>query len=186
LAEAILEPEKDTPVESSFSDAEEIYVGNAGLVILWPFLESFFGRLGLTEEKRFKDEAAAQRAVGLLQYVAAADESPPEALLPLNKVLCGLAPEAVFDFGPEITAKEIEECDDLLAAVIEQAPILRDMSVAGFRGSFLLRKGQLGARDDNWLLRVERETHDIVLDRFPWGVQFVKLPWMAAMMQVEW
>lgn len=184
--EAIGTHEKGTPVVSGFSDADELYVENAGLVILWPFLANFFERLGLTEEKRFKDEAAAQRAVGLLQYVAGADESPPETLLPLNKVLCGLAPEEVFDFGAEITATEIEECNDLLAAVIQQAPILREMSIAGFRASFLLRKGQLGARDGNWLLRVERATHDIVLERFPWGVNFVKLPWMEAMMQVEW
>ena len=179
-------PEQDTPVDLRFSDADEVYVENAGLVILWPFLESFFARLGLTEEKRFKDEAAAHRAVGLLQYIAAADESPPEYLLPLNKVLCGIAPDEVFDFGPDITPEEIEECTDLLAAVIHQAPILREMSIPGFRGSFLLRKGQLGSRDGNWLLRVERETYDVVLDRFPWSVHLVKLPWMKAMMQVEW
>ncbi len=179
-------PDEQGPLDLTFSDADELYVGNAGLVLLWPFLENFFNRLGLIEDQRFKDEAAVQRAVGLLQYIAGADESPPETLLPLNKVLCGMAPEAVFDFGPDITTQEMEECNDLLVAVIQQAPILHEMSLAGFRGSFLLRKGQLGARDGNWLLRVERETHDIVLDRFPWGVHIVKLLWMEAMMQVEW
>jgi hypothetical protein len=93
-------------------------------------------------------------------------------------VLCGLALDEVFDFGDMISADEVEECTDLLTAVIAQAPILHQMSIAGFRGSFLLRQGQLSARDGNWLLRVQRETHDIVLDRFPWSVQIVKLPWM--------
>ena len=65
-------------------------------------------------------------------------------------------------------------------------PILRDMSIAGFRSSFLLRDGQLSTRDGNWLLRVQRETHDIVLDRFPWSARVVKLPWMDAMVVVEW
>jgi hypothetical protein len=60
------------------------------------------------------------------------------------------------------------------------------MSIDGFRGSFLLRKGQLGARDGDWLLRVERETHDIVLDRFPWSARIVRLPWMQAILHVEW
>ena len=178
--------EQEKSIASNFSDADEIYIGNAGLVILWPFLYNFFSRLGLTENKQFKDEDSVQRGVGLLQYLASGDESPPEILLPLNKVLCGMAPEAVFDFGLAITAQEKEECDGLLAAVIQQAPVLRAMSSAGFRGSFLLRQGQLSTRDGNWLLRVERETHDIVLDRFPWGVSIVKLPWMTAMMQVEW
>lgn len=178
--------EQQDPLDLTFSDADELYVANAGLVLLWPFLENFFDLLGLIEDKEFRDDAAAQRAVGLLQYIAGEDQSPPETLLPLNKVLCGISPDTIFDFGPEITAQEMEECNDLLVAVIQQAPILNEMSLAGFRGSFLLRNGQLGARDGNWLLRVERETHDIVLDRFPWSVQVVKLPWMEAMMQVEW
>lgn len=171
---------------SDFSDADRLYVRNGGLVILWPFLQRFFGRLGLLEGKAFKDDAAVQRAVGLLQYIAAADDAPSESALPLNKILCGIPPEEVFDFGPELTAEERSECDGLLAAVITQAGVLNDMSLAGFRGSFLLREAQLGVRDGNWLLRVERRTHDIVLDRFPWSVHFVKLPWMQAMMQVEW
>ena len=171
---------------SAFGSNDELHVHNAGLVVLWPFLTTFFERLGLTENACFKDEAATQRAVGLLQVLAAADPSPPETLLPLNKVLCGMAPEAVFDIGPPLTPTEVAECDALLAAVIAQVPILGAMSVAGFRGSFLLRPGQLGGRDGHWLLRVERMTHDIVLDRFPWGVQFVKLPWMETVMQVEW
>ena len=179
-------PKRTPRVNRAFSDTDEIYVDNAGLVILWPFLQSFFGRLGLLDEKRFRDEAAAQRAAGLLQYVATADEAPPEYLLPLNKVLCGIALDEVFDFGEPIGADEVEECTDLLTAVIAQAPILRQMSIAGFRSTFLLRQGQLSARDGNWLLRVQRETHDIVLDRFPWSVQIVKLPWMTALMQVEW
>ncbi|MHC5021880.1 MAG: contractile injection system tape measure protein, partial [Planctomycetota bacterium] len=143
-------------------------------------------RLGLLRERRFRDEAAAHRAAGLLQHVAGTEGTPPEFLVPLNKVLCGIAPEEVFDFGDDITDAEAEECEDLLCAVIQQAPILRNMSTAGFRGSFLLRKGQLATRDGHWLLRVERETHDVVLERFPWGFSVVKLPWMAALLQVEW
>jgi len=173
-------------LDLTFSDADELYIYNAGLVILWPFLENFFNRLDLIVDNQFKDEAAAQRAVGLLQYIAGEDESPLETLLPLNKVLCGMAPEEVFDFGAEITEQEKQECNDLIMAVIHQAPILNEMSSAGFRASFLLRQGQLSARDGNLLLRVERETHDIVLDRFPWSVSIVRLPWMEAMMQVEW
>ncbi|MBK7676134.1 MAG: hypothetical protein IPJ27_16055 [Candidatus Accumulibacter sp.] len=179
-------PKRKARVDQAFSDSDAIYLDNAGLVILWPFLQSFFGRLGLLDEKRFRDEAAAHRAAGLLQYVATADEAPPEYLLPLNKVLCGIALDEVFDFGEPIGVEEVEECTDLLTAVIAQAPILRQMSIAGFRSTFLLRQGQLSARDGNWLLRVQRETHDIVLDRFPWSVQIVKLPWMTALMQVEW
>jgi hypothetical protein len=92
----------------------------------------------------------------------------------------------VFDFGPPIAEAEIAACEEVLTAAIQHAPILRDMSIAGFRSSFLRRDGQLSARDGCWLLRVQRETHDIVLDRFPWSARVVKLPWMDTMVVVEW
>ena len=173
--------------DSRFSEADALYINNAGLVILWPFLSRFFQHLQLlTDDKQFIDETARQRAVGLLQYLANGDESPQEFLLSLNKILCGMAPEDVFDFDAEINAEEKQACEDLLTAVIQQAPVLKNISIDGFRGSFLLRRGQLSVIDDHWLLRVERETHDIVLDHFPWTFSIVKLPWMKAMMQVDW
>jgi contractile injection system tape measure protein len=175
-----------TPLDLHFSDADEIYVENAGLVILWPFLENFFAHLDLLKAKAFKDENARQRAIGVLQYMATEEAAAPEFLVPLNKVLCGMQLDEVFDFGPPITGAEIDACTGVLTAAIHHAPILRDMSIDGFRGSFLLRRGQLSVRDGNWLLRVERETYDIVLDRFPWSTRIVRLPWMAALMTVEW
>ena len=60
------------------------------------------------------------------------------------------------------------------------------MSITGFRGSFLLRKGLLESRDGAWLLRVEKESYDVVLERFPWSFSWVKLPWMKAPLRVEW
>jgi hypothetical protein len=186
LADVQADAQTEAGSATGVSEGEDLHLGNAGLVILWPFLATFFKRLGLTDDGQFSQAAAAQRGIGLLQYLASSDADPPEPQLPLNKVLCGLAPEAVFDFGAPLTPAEAEACDDLLAAVIAQAPILQGLSLAGLRASFLLRPGQLSARDGHWLLRVERQTHDIVLDRLPWGMAIVRLPWMAALMQVEW
>ena len=42
------------------------------------------------------------------------------------------------------------------------------------------------SRDGAWLLRVERQTYDLVLDRFPWGWEWLRLPWMDAPLRVEW
>jgi hypothetical protein len=174
------------PLDLAYADSEDVYVENAGLAILWPFLGHLFERLGLMADKRFNDPAAQHRAVGLLQHLTTADPWPQEYQLLLAKVLCGMAVDEVFDFGPPVTEAEAEEGAGMLTAVIANAPVLRDMSIDGFRGSFLLRKGVLGTRDGAWLLRVERATHDVVLDRFPWAVSWVKLPWMEAPLSVEW
>jgi hypothetical protein len=173
-------------LDLTFADSDDAYVENAGLVILWPFLGHLFERLDLMADDRFKGPAAQHRAVGLLQHLATEDLWPEEYQLLLAKVLCGLHVNEVFQFGPPVTQVEAEEGADMLTAAIANAPILRDMSIQGFRGSFLLRKGVLGARDGAWLLRVERATHDVVLDRFPWAMSWVKLPWMEAPLCVEW
>ncbi len=187
LAQTATQASSETNVDMRFSQADELPVSNAGLVILWPFLAHFFSHLSLLdEERRFKDFAARQRAVGLLQVLATREASPPEYLLPLNKLLCGLAADEVFEFGPPLLESEAQECENLLEAVIAQAPILREMTTDGFRGSFLLRLGILSARDGMGLLRVERQTYDIVLDRFPWSWEWVKLSWMDAPLRVEW
>lgn len=177
---------EDESLALGYGDSGGVYVESSGLVLLWPFLGNFFERLGLTADKDFQDEADRQRAVGLLQYLATEDSRPAEYQVPLCKVLCGLDLEEVFEFGPPVTEAEAEECTHLLEAVIVQAPILGSMSAAGLRRTFLARKGVLSARDDAWLLRVERETYDVVLDRLPWSTEWVKQPWMGEPLQVEW
>jgi hypothetical protein len=171
---------------NQFSDIDELFVSNAGLVILSPFFIRFFENLNLLDERRFANAAAAHRAVGLLQFLADGREVPAEHQCGLNKILCGLDAETVLEFGEPVTAEEAEACQILLEAVIANAQILGEMSVQGFRGSFLNRKGILRASAGAWHLNVERETYDVVLERFPWNWNLVKLPWMEWAISVEW
>lgn len=189
LTENIDEPELLKLIKEEkyqFSDTDELFVNNAGLVILFPFLNRFFENLNLLDERRFVDVAAAHRAVGLLQFLADGREIPLEHRCGLNKILCGLDAETVLEFGEPVTPEEAEACQTLLEAVIANAPILGEMSVDGFRGSFLIRKGILRAGVGAWQLNVERETFDVVLERFPWSWSVVKLPWMKWAISVEW
>ena len=100
--------------------------------------------------------------------------------------MCGLPLDEPLVQDEPLADAELAECESLLVAAIAQAPILRQMSVAGFRGSFGLRPGQLSARDGQALLRVERQTYDVVIARFPWSIGLVRLPWMPALLQVQW
>ena len=49
---------------------EEVFVSNAGLVLLWRYLRHFFENLGLLQDRAFKDELAQHRAVYFLGYLA--------------------------------------------------------------------------------------------------------------------
>ncbi|MGK0364388.1 MAG: hypothetical protein ACI85O_001445 [Saprospiraceae bacterium] len=166
---------------------EEAYIRNAGIVILWPFLTTYFGRLGmLTEEKEFKDLETASRAVHLLQYLATKFPASEEHELVLNKILCGIPIDTPIEYGITITEAEAEMSDSLLKAVITQWTALKNSSLDGLRGGFLIREGKLTKRKDKWLLQVEKRTYDILLGKMPWGVSMIKISWMPKMLTVEW
>ncbi|MCP4694352.1 MAG: hypothetical protein GY859_40350 [Desulfobacterales bacterium] len=172
--------------DDPFNHADELYIGNAGLVLLWPFLPRFFKNLGLIEDKRFIDREARERAALLLQHATDGAEEIPEHLLLLNKILCGVNMAHPLEKDLHITANERAECENLLRAVIENWPILKNMSTPGFQQTFLQREGALSLRGGGWLLRVEQKTHDVLLDKLPWTIHVVKLKWMDDILYVEW
>lgn len=175
--------------ESSVGYGEKIYVENAGLVLLWPFLTQFFERLELTREHRFKHASAQEKALIALEILVHGPEHAPffEASLPLNKVLCGVLPETPVNTDHTFRKAELKTIDGLLAAVMENSEFGKKLSAAGFREAWLQRKGALSVRDGHWLLQVERKTHDVLLDaKLPWGIGIVKLPWMDNLLSVEW
>lgn len=177
-------PEAERP--DALAGLDQLYVDDAGLVILWPFLDPFFTRTGLLDEHRFIDEQAPMQAIALLAELAFADPEPPEFRLPLAKLLCGLAPDAGLALERPLTQQQRDECDRLLAAVIGHASVLRDMSPASFRATFLRRCGALSIRDGSWLLQVEQAAADLLLERFPWSWSWIKTPWMPDPLRVAW
>jgi hypothetical protein len=176
---------------------DAIYVRNAGLVLLAPFLPRFFDRLGLLEspppsepderpKPRFRDAEALSRGVHFLQYLVDGSLGTPEPALVLNKLLCGAAPAIPVD--PEIAAgaEELAVCDSLLGAVISQWPAIAATSTAGLRETFLVREGRLLTGDDGWRLHVQRRTVDFLVDDVPWSFRVVFHPWMAQALHVTW
>ncbi len=181
--------ERDSEIISAidiFADSQEIFIHNAGLVLLWPYLPMFLESLGLIENNRFRDEDARERAVFLLHYLAFGAGETPEYHLMLNKILCGIDPEAPLQPFFTINETEIVKCENLLQSAIYNWPVLRNVTIPGLRSMFLKREGIISTRDGHWLLRIEEQAHDILLDKMPWGINTVKLPWMPELLFVEW
>ncbi len=187
LAEAAAAIPADAP-PSAGEDEDSRIVPTAGLCLLWPFLPRFFARLRLLDdgETGFAGPPERHRAVLLLHHVATGEIEAPDFALMLPKVLCGLPPHAPHHALEPVTDAEAGEARQLLEAVIAHAACLGKISPDGFRGTFLNRDGILTTRDGAWLLRVERQTADVLLDRFPWTTEWVRQPWMQAAMRVEW
>jgi len=166
--------------------SDEIYIHNAGLVICWPFLNRFFESVSLVQEGLFINSVASERAVHLLQYLVDGSLETPEHELPLNKVICGrrLAEPIARDF--EISEPESLEAENLLQSVIRNWPALGNISIEGFQVAFLQRRGVLMLRNGDWLVQVERQTHDILLDKLDWTISIIRLPWMDNLIYTEW
>ncbi|MBD2681493.1 MULTISPECIES: contractile injection system tape measure protein [Nostoc] len=171
---------------NTFSQSDEIYIYNAGLILLWPFLNRFLVKIGLVANNLFINKMSAERASLLLQYLVDASTESSEHIFPLNKILCGIDLLEPINTNLEITTNEQAECENLLSAVIQNWSILKNTSIEGFRKAFLHRNGILKVHNDGWLLQVERETYDVLLDRIPWSIQVIKLPWMENILYVEW
>jgi len=175
-----------TKLQSKFEDTDFITIDNAGLVLFWPFLLRFFENLKLLEDKNFIDESAKYKAICALQYLCNPYESELfEGQLSLPKILCGVP---LSEPVPPIflTEEEKEIADGLLKAAMQQGPHWKNLSIAGFRASYLNRQASFRIRDDHWLLQVQKETYDITLQKLQWSIQVVKLPWMERALMVEW
>jgi hypothetical protein len=165
---------------------EETFIANAGMVITAPFLPRLFSLLELTTEQGFRSEAAAARAVHLLQHMVDESSDSPEFLLPLNKLLCGVPPSLPIVRAIEVTGEESEAITGMLHALITHWKIIGNTSVQALRESFLQREGRLRFGGDRWLLEVEKRGMDVLLEQIPWSFSMIKYSWMPWPLYVEW
>ena len=183
---AVLTREKKKDRLDNIPDEKEgIYVNQAGLILLHPFLQYFFAAIGLLDGKSFKDEIAQQTAVHVLHYLATGKEQEMEYNQVLEKYLCGLyIHQPVERFIPLSEAIK-EECTQVLKAVIGHWSALKNTSPDGLREAFLQRNGKLvsGARDH---LVVESKSIDILLEKLPWNYSVIALPWLQKELYVDW
>ena len=163
-----------------------IEIKNAGIVIVWPYLDRFFQMLEMTEKGAFKTEGDAVRAVHLIQYLVTGSNETPEHELLLNKILCGIKLATPVPLQIELTDKEKETSDLMLKGVMQNWEKLKSSSIDAMREGFFVRQGFVEEKDDFWELEVEKKTIDILLKSLPWGFGTVKLPWMSKRMIVNW
>lgn len=187
-ADVVSEPDGDAleSPDDSAGLAQGVYLDNAGLVLLWPYLPRFFQAIDLADAKNFPGDEQRERAVLMLQYLVSGETQFPEYALLLNKLLCGWPlPEPVVG-GIDIHERERREADELLDAVIKNWKTLKNTSRGGLREAFLQREGRLVRDDLGWQIKVNRTAVDVLLESLPWGIGLVRLPWMKAALRVEW
>ena len=162
---------------------EGVFVTCAGIVLLHPFLPALFERLGIAAGGAL---LRPDRALGVLHFLATGERRAPEHAVVLAKLLCGLPLEEPCGAPFDLADDEAAEANALLNAVIGHWNALGDASADALRGTFLTRPGKLSRRGEDDLLQVEPQSFDLLLDRLPWGIGAIRLPWMRRMLWVEW
>ncbi|PAX56947.1 hypothetical protein CK510_09915 [Brunnivagina elsteri CCALA 953] len=174
-------------VLSSDEETAGLYISQAGLVLLHPFIRLYLEAVGLLDGESFRDESAQQMAIYLLYYLATKQTDAPEYELVLPKLLCGWSLNQPVVRGLDLPSSALEEGEKLLQTVITYWQTLKSTSPDGLREGFLQREGKLTrSGDGNWKLQVEQQAVDILLGSLPWGLSMVTLPWMEGLLIVEW
>lgn len=166
-----------------------IYIANAGLVLLSPFLPHLFKRLDLLDGKsnpQVSDPDKRSHAVHLLQYLVTGQLDAPESELTLNRLLAGIPLSATIAPDIDASSDDLGICDSLLAATIGNWPVIRGTSREGLRETFLQREGRLRQLDQRWQLTVQRKTVDVLVDQVPWSFATVLHRWMPGAVHVTW
>lgn len=138
------------------------------------------------EKNRFKDLAAAERAIFLLEYIVTERAIAPEFQLSLNKFLCGMTSARPIRTGLVLTTQEIDLADKLIHGIITNWKVLKNTSAQGLRSAFLQREGYLAPSADGWRLHVIGRAYDLLLQKLPWPISIIKHPWMSQVLYVDW
>lgn len=181
--------ESVTETHSYFTDEEKekIQVGNAGLVLFHPYLPYVFRELKWTDAtNNFIDRRSQQKAVLFLQHLINGKSRQAEHELVLNKILCNWPVNLPLATRSNFSAIEKQAAIELVDSLKEHWTVLGGTSREGVILSFVERRGQLQKAGRDYLLQVEQNTIDILMQSLPFGIQTIKLPWNEYCVHTEW
>ncbi|TDO96702.1 contractile injection system tape measure protein [Marinomonas balearica] len=188
----------DKKIETlSASIIEEDQVSyDAGLLILWPFLSTLFKRMDLlmpsAEETskntlQFTSAEAQDKAYALLRGLLGEQEEC-EGYSGVANLLVGYEMDTVVEAPLTLTEDDEAQLTGLLTAAISQWDVLKNMPIASFQSLFLRRECIVSTSETGALITVEKHTLDVLMQKMPWGVGMITLPWLddGFVISVDW
>ena len=184
LGEILKKRSEELKKKDMESMPNQLFVENAGLVLLNPFLPALFKELELVGEdgKLTNPDLAAC----ILHYAATGREGDYEFEMAFEKYLCGIPPSISLDREVELSEKQKEEVGKVLNSVLEHWSALKSKSIELLQNEFLTRSGKLIVEKSNHRLVIEKKTFDLLLDKLPWSYSLIKFSWKKELIFVEW
>ncbi|MDB4582352.1 contractile injection system tape measure protein [Draconibacterium sp.] len=176
----------NTSEETQKEFEKGIFANNAGLVVLWPYLNSLFKELNLLDKNRFLNDKAKQQALFILHYLATGETKTEEHELLIPKIITGYTLQQTVPLTIHLEQSVTDECDKLLQNAIRNWSILKSTTPNGLRQSFLQRNAIIKFKEKQWHFLFERKGIDILIDRLPYGLSVIKFNWLMYPIYVSW
>lgn len=194
-------------VQSAFKDGEEkiippsvnffeqpnnsnqessLYVENMGLILLHPYLPTFFEALGCLQGGQFNGNQGLEKAVQALHYLARGQPGAAEYQMVFEKILCGIPASFTLSRKIWLGEEDKKEADQMLQSFIHHWDKPGNMSLDTLRETFLQRAGKIILIDGTIQLQLAVQSIDILLNYLPFGIGFIQLPWMKKWIQTQW
>ena len=161
------------------------YVAHAGLILIHPFIRTFFEHCGLLDPKT-RQLLDPELGAHLLHYIATGKTNAPEYDMVFEKFLCNIPAQQPISRHIKLSRKHKAQAKNVIESVRHNWSPMKNSSAALLQNEFFRRPGKLMVTDYDYTLTVERKTQDILLDKLAWGIGLVKLPWKEKFMYVNW
>ncbi|MCD0480728.1 hypothetical protein LPB90_19980 [Chryseobacterium sp. LC2016-29] len=178
---------QDDDNELSQNDGENDgqYVQNAGLILIHPFVKTFFEHCELLHPKT-QQLIDPELCAHLLHYIATGKINAPEYDMVFEKFLCNIPMQQTINRHIKLSRKHKTQAKNVIESVQHNWSSMKKSSVALLQNEFFQRPGKLVVTDHDYTLTVEQKTQDILLKNLGWGLSLVKLPWKKKFMFVNW
>lgn len=161
------------------------YIQNAGLILIHPFIKTFFEHCDLLDPKN-QQLLNPELCAHLLHYIATGKTNAPEYDMVFEKFLCNIPMNQTINKHIKLSRKHKTQAKNVIESVQHNWNPMKTSSSALLRNEFFQRSGKLVVTDHDYTLTVERKAQDILLDKLGWGLGLVKLPWKEKFIFVNW
>lgn len=171
--------------DNELSQDDGQYVQNAGLILIHPFIKTFFEHCDLIDLKT-QQLINPELCAHLLHYIATGKTNAPEYDMVFEKFLCNIPMHQTINKHIKLSRKHKTQAKNVIESVQHNWSSMKKSSVALLQNEFFQRPGKLVVTDHDYTLTIEQKTQDILLKNLGWGLGLVKLPWKKKFMFVNW
>ena len=145
-------------------DNSELYLDNAGLVLIHPFLKSLFENCKLLNKDNTITDS--ETAAHLLHYIATGKEQDYENTMGFEKFLCNIPLAQPIERNIILSEEMKKEVAAMLEAVLSNWDVMKTSSAELLQNEFLQRPGKLNSNgDESPVVTMERKTQDVFIQR---------------------